>query len=160
MWAPVCKPQGSRGGLWLRLGEAPLAPQMGAVMGDLGPKSLFQPISCSSDILPGSWMGTLEAARPTSSALLNLHLSQGPSSGPRPPTTRPRTKDTNSSLPQLTCHQALPGPAPNCPGMHPTAGPVALTWVTAQSLAGCPASGSLLGIFCMGSRKDSSELQT
>lgn len=33
-------------------------------MGDLGPKSLFQSISCSSDILPGSWMGTSEAARP------------------------------------------------------------------------------------------------
>lgn len=33
--------RGTKRGLWLRLGESLLAPEMGAVLGDLGPESLF-----------------------------------------------------------------------------------------------------------------------
>lgn len=67
-------------GLGLRPGKPLLAPEMGAVLGDLGSKSLFQLVPfCFLNIPHGCWMGTSNIPCPKSPihTLLNLHLLQG-----------------------------------------------------------------------------------
>lgn len=102
-------------------------------------------------------MGTSNTDCPKSPThpLLNLHLFQGPTAqNPGcPPLTQGLRTSRLLSLPQITCCQALSVPPPYCSEMHPTAWHS--VWVTSHS-----ASGSLLGIFCMGIRNDCSELQT
>lgn len=116
------------------------------------------------------WMGSSDAADPKSPPYSPLK--------PAPP-QHPTAQDPDCPSPtqgpevtlsppsaKLTCHRALSRlstsktlwNAPTAPVPWASAPAQALARVTAQHLTSCSVSGSLLGVFCMGSCNDHSEL--
>lgn len=153
---PVCKPQRAGTGLMAQAWGNPFGPTDGSITGDFHPKSLLQPVSCS-------WITwVLDGPRSSNSSPHNPTPSPGShSSGPGLSTTHSRTEDTPTPpSPTARLSPSTQTPLQTALGRTAAQRPVAPAWVTARSPTSHPASSSLPGTACMGSRNGSSSLHT
>lgn len=159
---PVCKPQRAGTGLMAQAWGNPFGPTDGSITGDFHPKSLLQPVSCSwiTWVLDGP--RRCSPPRSSNSSPHNPTPSPGShSSGPGLSTSHSRTEDTPTPpSPTARLSPSTQTPLQTALGRTAAQRPVAPAWVTARSPTSHPASSSLPGTACMGSRNGSSSLHT
>lgn len=161
--AQSANPRGVRAGLVARTWGNPFGPTDGSVTGDFHPN-----LYCSQSPAPGTsthgcWTGTSDAACPKASSSSPCKPTPSPGShgsGPGLSTTRLRIEDAPtppSPTARLSSSTII---RPPCRLLWAAPRPVAPAWVIARGPTSHPASSSLPGTACMGSRNGRSSLHT
>lgn len=160
---PSLQTRGVRAGLVARTWGNPFGPTDGSVTGDFHPN-----LYCGQSPAPGTsthgcWTGTSDAACPKASSSSPCKPTPSPGShgsGPGLSTTRLRIEDAPtppSPTARLSSSTII---RPPCRLLWAAPRPVAPAWVIARGPTSHPASSSLPGTACMGSRNGRSSLHT